>query len=185
MTIDEEWLSGLRIEPLDRQNHDRAAFSCGVDRLDNFLKNTAARQADEDFTKVYVVLGSPSNRVLGYYSISAHVIDVRTLPEKDRKRMPRYPAIPAIYISMIAVDTTVQNRGLGTFLMADAFKRCASVADQIGTHFIVLDALNENAARMYRRQGFHDVPTSGPELRMLITMTKVRKAIQVAACKGL
>ena len=95
--------------------------------------------------------------------------------------MPRYPTIPAIYLSTIAVDTTFQSRGLGTFLMAEVFKICVSVADQVGSYFIALDALNEDAARMYRRVGFHDLPTPEHEMRMLITMTKVRKAIAAVA----
>jgi ribosomal protein S18 acetylase RimI-like enzyme len=177
MSHDGAWLSRLNIEPLDRGKHDRAAFSCGVDRIDNFLKSTAAKQADEDFTKVYVAVEPPSNNILGYYSLSAHVIDIQSLPENDRKRMPRYPTIPAIYLSMIAVDASMQKRGLGQFLMADVLKKCVSVADLIGSHFIVLDAINEDAARMYRRIGFHNLPTPGPETRMLMSMAKVRKAI--------
>jgi ribosomal protein S18 acetylase RimI-like enzyme len=181
MPADEAWLSRLRVEPLDRGKHDRAAFSCGVDRLDNFIKRTAANQADEDFTKVYVAIEPPSNQVLGYYSLSAHVIDVESLPESDRKRMPRYPTIPAIYLSMIAVNAAVQGRGLGTFLVAEAFKICVSVADKIGSYFIVLDALNNDAARLYRRLGFQDLPAPGRETRMLMAMAKVRKAIVMAA----
>jgi GNAT superfamily N-acetyltransferase len=180
MTIDEAWLSRLRVEPLDRGKHNRAAFCCGVGRLDNFLKNTAARQADEDITRVYVAFDPPDNQVLGYYSLSAHVIDIESLPEADSKRMPRYPAIPAIYLSMIAVDATVQNRGLGTYLLADAFKICVGVADRVGSYFIVLDALNDDAARMYRRHGFHDVPAPAHERRMLIRMAAVRKSMAPA-----
>lgn len=177
MSRDEAWLSRLRIEPLDRANHDRAAFSCGVERINNFLKSTAARQADDDYTKVYVAVEPPSNRILGYYALCAHAIDIGTLQEEDRKRMPRYPTIPAIYLSMIAVDESVRNRGLGTFLMADVLTRCASVADKIGCHFVVLDAIDENAARIYRRIGFHDLPAPGQEKRMLMNMAKVRKAM--------
>jgi GNAT superfamily N-acetyltransferase len=180
MRPDEAWLSRLRIEPLDRKKHDRAAFSCGVERFDNFLKSTAAKRADADFTKVYVTIQPPSNQILGYYSLSAHSIDIQSLPESDRKRMPHFPTIPAIYLSIIAVDVTVQKRGLGQFLMADVLKVCVSVADKIGSHFIVLDAINEDAARMYRRVGFHDLPTPEHKTRMLMSMAKVRKAITAA-----
>ena len=65
MTIDEARLTRLRIEPLDR-----------------------AKQADQDFTKTYVVVEPPSSRILGYYAPCTHTIDIRTLPEQDRKRMP-------------------------------------------------------------------------------------------------
>lgn len=181
MPVDEAWLSRLKIEPLDRRRHDRVVFSCGVERIDNFLKSTAARQADEDLTKVYVAVEPPSNSVLGYYSISAHAVDIQSLPEKDRKRMPRYQTVPALYLSMIAVDRTVQSRGLGKYLMGDMFKLGVAVADKVGAYFIVLDALNEEAAGLYRRLGFHELPTSGRETRMLIAMATVRRAIAAAA----
>lgn len=180
MTVDEAWLARLRIEPLDRARHDRAAFSCGIDRMDNFLKSTAAKQADQDFARTYVVVEPPSTRILGYYALCAHAIDIRTLPEPDRKRMPHHDKIPAVYLSMIAVDASAQNRGLGKLLLADVLNRCAAVADKIGCHFIVLDAIDDNAARLYRRIGFHDLPAPGQENRMVMSLAKVRRAIDAS-----
>ncbi|MGH6990835.1 MAG: GNAT family N-acetyltransferase [Stellaceae bacterium] len=177
MSRDEAWLSRLEIAPLDRRKHDRAAFSCGHERLDNFLKSTAAKQADLDFTKVFVATEPPVAKIIGYYALSAHGIDIRSLPEQDQRRMPRHPTVPAIYLSTIAVDSTVQGRGLGTMLMADALKRCVAVADQAGAHFIVLDAIDDRAAQWYRRIGFYDLPAPRQEQRMLLPMAKVRKAI--------
>jgi len=181
MSRDEAWLSRLKIEPLDRKKHDRAAFSCGEERIDNFLKSTAAKHADEDFTKVYVAVEPPSNKILGYYALCPHAIDIQSLPESDRKRMPRYPTVSAIYLSMIATDKSVRKRGLGTFLMADVLKRCVEAANIIGGHFIVLDALDDDAARLYRRIGFHDLPAPGQDRRMLMSLEKVRKTVAALA----
>ena len=175
MTFEPEFLSRLIVEPLDRNRHDRAAFSCGIDRIDNFLKNTAARHADQDHGKVYVVHAPTTPSILGFYALSPHSIDISSFPEADQKRLPRLPTISAIYLSMIGVDRTAQGRGLGTYLMMDAMKRCVFGANIMGGHFIVLDALNENAARMYRRLGFTDLPST-PN-RMLIAMHTVRKAM--------
>jgi hypothetical protein len=58
--------------------------------------------------------------------------------------------------------------------MANAFQRCVAAADIVGAHFLVLDALNEDAARLYRRLGLVDLP--GHEPRMLIKMNIIRKA---------
>src|SRR5271154_1540715 len=123
-TNDEAWLSSLVIEPIDRAKHDRSAFTCGIDRIDNFLKNNAAKQADADFAKVYVAVEPPSTEVVGYYALCPHAIDISSLPAEDQKRMPRYPTISAIYLSVIAVVKSRQRRGLGSFLMADALKLC-------------------------------------------------------------
>jgi ribosomal protein S18 acetylase RimI-like enzyme len=169
------FLARVRIEPLDRKKHDRAAFSCGVDRVDNFLKKTAARQQDDDHTRVSVACLDSSDAIVGYYALNAHAIDVSTLPEADRTRLPSYPTISAIYLSIVGVCSEHQEKGLGSYLLADAFARAARAADIIGAHFFVLDALNERAAGLYRRLGFVDL--IGHEPRMLIAMSQIRRAI--------
>jgi ribosomal protein S18 acetylase RimI-like enzyme len=177
--IDRALLARLRIEPLDREKHDRAAFSCGEERVDNYLKKTAARQQGDGHTRVSVACLDDSQVIIGYYALNAHAIDVTTLPDNDRKRLPHYPTISAVYLSIAGVQAEYQNKGIGSYIMADAFKRSAQAADVIGAHFLVLDALNDNAARLYRRLGF--VVLVGHEPRMLMKMDLVRKAIAAAA----
>jgi ribosomal protein S18 acetylase RimI-like enzyme len=172
--IDLALLARARIEPLDRSKHDRAVFSCGDPRLDNFLKNTAARQQDDDLTRVNVCCLDDSQVVIGYYALNSHFLDAATLPEPDRKKLPSYPTIPAIYLSKIGIQIEHQGSGLGQYLMNHALRRCIDVANIIGAHFVVLDALNESAARLYRRLGFVDLP--GHEPRMIIRMGILRKA---------
>lgn len=176
MILDGALLGRLRVEPLDRRKHERSAFTCGVGRVDNFLRNTATRQQDQDVTRVYVACATESTAVVGFYALNAHAINAATLGEPLRRRLPNYDALPAIYLSMIAVHRDHQGEGIGSFLMADALKRCCAASALIGARFIVLDALNEDAARLYRRLGFVDLP--GHEPRMLIGMEQVRRAIQ-------
>jgi ribosomal protein S18 acetylase RimI-like enzyme len=178
MSVDKKLIACLKVEPLDRKMHDRAAFSCGVERIDNFLKITAGKHADEDHGKVYVACQADSNVVVGFYAISPHAIDMTVLPENDRKRLPRHPTVSAIYLSMVAVATSLQGCGIGTFLMAEALKKCIEGADIMGGHFVVLDAINEDAARMYRKVGFVEIPSQPG--RMLISLRAVRKAIEKA-----
>lgn len=177
--IDEPWLARLTIKPLDRNTDDRAAFSCGNERIDSFLKRYAIQQADKDTSRTHVATEPPSNATLGYYTLCAHAIDVSELPPADQKRMPRRPTVGAIYLSMIGVDSRVQRRGLGRFLLADAIKSCVDVADRAGIAFIVLDALNDDAARLYRSVGFHDLPAPEHETRMIMSMAKARTAVAV------
>jgi ribosomal protein S18 acetylase RimI-like enzyme len=177
--IDRAFLARLRIEPLDRKNHDRAAFRCGVERVDNFLEKTAARQQDADLTRVYVACLDSTNGVVGYYALNSHAIDVTTLPEAIRKNLPSYPTISAIYLSLIGFHSDHQGKGGGTYLMMDAFKKCVEAADIIGSHFLILDALNERAAKLYRELGFVDLPDHHP--RMIVKMAVIRKAIAKAS----
>jgi GNAT superfamily N-acetyltransferase len=176
--IDSAFLARLRIEPLDRQIHDRAAFHSGVDRVDNFLQKTANRQQEEELTRVYVACLDREIEVVGYYALNSHSIDVTTLPEAMRKKLPRYPTISAIYLSVIGFSADHQGKGGGHFLLMDALRKCAEAADIIGAHFVVLDSLNERAAKLYREIGFIDLPNHEP--RMLLNMRVIRAAIAEA-----
>jgi len=172
--IDHSFLARVRIEPLDRKKHDRAVFYCGDERLDNFIKKSAGGQQEQDLARVHVSCLDASHVVIGYYALNSHSIDVTTLPEPDRKRLPSYPTIPAIYLSKIGVHYVHQGCGLGQHMMNHALNRCLDVANIIGAHFVVLDALNDRAAHLYRRLGFVDLP--GHEPRMLVKMSIIRKA---------
>lgn len=171
-------LGRLRIEPLDRHRHDRAAFSCGEPRIDAYLKTRAAGLMDVESTRVWVACLDAGRDIVGFYALNAHGIDASALPPELRKRLPSHHPIPAIFLSNIGVTSTHQGAGVGSYLLADAFARAASVADQIGAAFIVLDALSEAAARFYRRHGFIDLPD--PAGRMVIAMRHVRLGIETS-----
>lgn len=170
---DDAFLARVRVEPLG-QKHDRAAFACGDERLDNFIKVTAGRQQEHDIARTYVGCLDHTFEVIAYYALNSHFIDVTTLPPEDRKKLPNYETIPAIYLSKLGVRIDCQRKGLGKRLMAHAFQRCVEAANIVEAHFLVLDALNEDAARLYRRLDFHDLP--GHEPRMIIKMSIIRKA---------
>ena len=169
------------IEPLDPQRHDRAAFSCGTIRLDNFLKRTARKHQAGDFTRVWVATELGSAGILGYYALNAHALEGDDLPTELTKKAPRFGGIPAVYLSMIAVDRRCQGRGLGRILLADALSRAAAVADQVGLKAVVLDVIDDGGPQamkgrrtFYAGMGFRSLP-SRPE-RMFISIETVRNA---------
>ena len=59
-------------------------------------------------------------------------------------------------------------------MMSDAMRQFIGAAGHIGVHFLVLDALNEDAERLYRRLGFEGL-VSNPR-RMIISTEKIRRA---------
>lgn len=52
------------IEPFDPARRDRAAFTYGVTRVDNFLKRTARKQQAGDFTRNRVAMGTERVEIL-------------------------------------------------------------------------------------------------------------------------
>lgn len=179
MPTDIALLARLTIEPLDRKKHDRAAFSSGEDRIDTYLKTRAAGLMDVDGTVARVACFDGSREIVGFYAMNAHAIEPSEIPEHLRKRLPRDHPIGATFLSNIGVATAYQGRGIGSYLLADAFIRAVHAAAYVSSAFIVLDALSEPAARLYRRHGFVDI--AEPKGRMLIGMKQVRVAIDASA----
>jgi GNAT superfamily N-acetyltransferase len=171
-------LDRLRVEPLDRKMHDRTAFTCGESKLDNYLKNTATKQQDQDITRVKVGCLDQANVVISFHAMNAHSLNISQLGEEYQKRFPRYDSIPSAYLSMIAVHSDYQGCGIGSRMMADAMRQVLSAAELIGVHFLVLDALNENAASLYLRLGFEKL--SSISERMIISTEKIRLAMAAA-----
>ena len=110
------------IEPFDPARHDRTAFSCGSDRIDNYLKRTAKKHQKDDFARVFVAVAPGETGILGYYAINAHGVEAQDLPATLSRKAPRHGYVPAAYLSIIAVDQRVQGQGLGQVLLVDALK---------------------------------------------------------------
>ncbi len=167
------------IEPFDPARHDRSGFSCGTARLDNFLRLSARKQQKDDFTRVFVAVAEGSPEVLGYYALNAHAVATEELGADRPRRAPRTGSIPALYLSMIAVDERRQGMGLGSDLAVDALGRALSVAGEVGLKLVVLDVIDDGgedvfARRMafYRRLGFRSLEDR-PD-RMFITVGTIR-----------
>jgi GNAT superfamily N-acetyltransferase len=97
-----------------------------------------------------------SESVLGFYSLSATSIDVDILPSDIRKKLPRYPT-PMARLSRLAVDKSMQGKGLGEFLLTDSLQRCVTIAKEMGLFSVLVDAKHEKAKAFYQRYGFREL----------------------------
>lgn len=167
-------LTGITVEPLGRQ-HDRAAFHCGVEALDRYLKQQARQDADKRVAAPFVAISQPDKRVLGYYTLSASVLTLADLPDDLARKLPRYPQLPVTLLGRLAVDQGTKGQGLGEHLLLDALQRSLMHADQIAAIAVVVDAKSEEAARFYSHYGFK--PLQAHPLRLFVPMTTVAKLL--------
>ncbi len=142
-----------RIEPL-RKRHDRSAFACGSEPLDQYLKQQARQDAEKRVAAPFVLIEPPANRVLGYYTLSACAVLADELPETLAKKLPRYPQLPVILLGRLAVDQSCKGRGIGEFLLTDALRRSLEAATDIAAMAVVVDAKDAAAESFYRHFDF-------------------------------
>jgi predicted N-acetyltransferase YhbS len=87
----------------------------------------------------------------------------------------RFP-IPVVLLARLAIDLRHQGRGLGAALLADAMRRTARAAEDVGVRAVLIDALDEPAATFCRRFGFEPLADDG--------LTRMAPIAQLRAAYG-
>ncbi|WP_076397894.1 GNAT family N-acetyltransferase [Insolitispirillum peregrinum] len=131
--------------------HDVSAFSCGKPVLDHWLKTRALSNQLKGFTAVIVV--HDAGRVVGYYGLAPTAVVPAVLPRSIRTGQPPDP-VPCLLLGQLATDTAWAGQGIGTGLVKHALQRCVLAARLIGGRALMVNAVDDEAARFWRRRGF-------------------------------
>ena len=149
-------------EPIAKR-HDRTGFSCGEPDLDHYLQKFARQNHDSGGAKCFVAVpASTPERILGFYTLSPASLDYSRTPALARKGLARYE-VPVFRLGRLAVDASVQGRGLGGALLLRAADRCLRAAQDVGGVALLIDAKHDRAARWYEAYGalrLDDAPLS-------------------------
>lgn len=164
--------AGYRVEPLGR-DHDRSAFSSGVEPLDRYLREQAGQDARKRVAVPFVLCEGKSNAVLGYYTLSALSVDVGAWPEGVVKKLPKYPLVPAPLLGRLAVDAHLRGSRAGEHLLMDALHRVLEASREVASVAVVVDAKDESAVSFYRHYGF--IGFADPPRRLFLPMAVIEK----------
>jgi predicted GNAT family N-acyltransferase len=108
---------------------------------------------------VYVLLPEKApNEIAGFYSLSATAVKLADWPEDVRKKLPRYPLIPATLIGRLAVSGAYRGLHLGEQLLVDALARSLAASRNVGSTAVVVDAKDAGVVAFYTRYGFMPFP---------------------------
>jgi GNAT superfamily N-acetyltransferase len=162
--------SRWRIEPLAKR-HERAGFTCGAEALDRYLRQQARQDAEKHVAAPFVLIELPSADVLGYYTLSASIVDVMDIAADLAKKLPRYPQLPVTLIGRLAVHERLKGQGCGALMLMDALHRSLTHAADIAAMAVVVDAKDDAAAAFYRHFSF--LPLQRDARRMYLPMKTV------------
>jgi GNAT superfamily N-acetyltransferase len=161
---------GWRIEALTKR-HERAGFACGAEPLDRYLQQQARQDADKHVAAPFALIEPPRNDVLGYYTLSASIVDVVDVAADLAKKLPRYPQLPVTLIGRLAVHARLKGQGAGALLLLDALHRSLTHSAEIAAMAIVVDAKDDAAVSFYRHFDFR--PLQRDARRMYLPMKAV------------
>jgi GNAT superfamily N-acetyltransferase len=168
-------VNGLRpVEPFDPAHHQVTDFECGRPSLDRWLRAYAGQSQRRDVARTFVSADSKL-RVVGYYTLVAGQVEHAAAPDAVRAGVSRHYPIPVCLLARLAIATPWQGRGLGSDLLRDGLRRTLAAAEQIGIRAVLVDAIDEQAARFYSRYGFE--PATADGLTLVVPLAAVRKQI--------
>lgn len=164
-------------EPITK-HHDRAAFDCGNDALNEFLLRHARNSHDKGGAKTFLAVDdSADKKILGFYSLSPASVAYKNTPEVVKRGLARHE-IPVFRLGRLAVDRSVQGKGLGGQLLLSAGRRCILAALEVGGVGILIDAKNDRIASWYA--SFGALPLLDAPLTLLLPLKTIYAALHTA-----
>lgn len=157
------------------RSHDRKAFDCGEQALNDYLVKFARQNHESGGAKTFVAVAPDSNtHVLGYYSVCPASLDYARTPETVRQGLGRHD-VPVFRLGRLAVHKETQGQGLGGQLLIAAGMRCLRVATQVGGVALLIDAKNARAAAWYGSYGA--VPLADAPLSLVFPFSILEAAV--------
>ena len=147
-------------------------FDCGTEVLNEFLSQYSFKNDILGIGKTFVAFNINED-VIGYFTLAAAQVLFEDIPDNYRAKLPRYP-IPALRIARLAVGKNLQGKGIGKWLLTQAFIKIIHVAEITGLYFIIVDA-KETSKSFYEHYGF--IKFNDKELSYFLTVDTVRKAM--------
>ena len=157
-------MAAFGIEKL-RGYHDLSRFDCGSDELNRFLERFALANQQAQSAQTYVACRDTV--VVGYYSLAFGSVAREQTPERVKKGLARHP-IPVMILARLAIDQSMQGKGLGQGLLKDALERTVRAADIGGLRAMLVHAKDDSARVFYEHFNFEPSPTDPYHLFMLL-----------------
>jgi len=170
-------VKGWHEEPISKR-HNRNAFDCGEEALNEFLRRYARKSHELGGAKTFLAIRDDNQEtVLGFYSLCPASVEYARTPKILKRGLARYD-VPAFRLARLAVDRSVQGQGLGGQLLLVAGRRCLLVSAEVGGVALLIDAKNEKVARWYARYGA--IPLLDAPLSLVLPLATIEAALKAA-----
>jgi hypothetical protein len=143
-------------EPINKK-HDRDAFDCGEEALNEFFRRYARKSHELGGAKTFLAIdGADHKTILGFYSLSPASVGYARTPEIVKRGLARHD-VPGFRLARLAVDRLL-------------------AAAEVGGVVLVIDAKNERVAGWYAAYGA--VPLlDAPSLSLMLPLATIEAAL--------
>ncbi|WP_417500968.1 acetyltransferase [Marinobacter sp.] len=153
----------LTFQRINKKQHNRQGFDCGLELVNKFLKESARKHMDAGVSQTWVAILEPAatadslTPIAGYFTLTQSVVKREDLPAGvSAKKFPAYP-LPVIKIAWLGVDQQHQGSGarLGESLLLEALDRAYKIVtySDVGVA-VVVDPLTPESDQFFQKYGF-------------------------------
>ena len=146
----------LEVRPLDK-DHDRAAFSCGDQELDDYLRTMASQNVRRDMAIAWVMSEPAGSEIIGYYTLTNRDIVSGPIPEDVATKLkvsPKTTHVPGILLGRFAIATKFQKQGLGGDMCMDALHRSYIISQTSAAFGVIVHPSDDKAADFWTKMDF-------------------------------
>lgn len=164
---------GVSFSPICKA-FDRDSFDCGNQVLNEYLSTVALRHQLQGYNRTFIMHSEGASRVLGYFSLCSAISSYGSFPPEFLKRYPKAGPLPCTLLTKLAIDRSLQGRGLGHYLMHQALCTALHSSYLVASVMLLVDAIDEPAKRFYEHFGM--VSLVGNPMRLFLPMKTIEEA---------
>lgn len=127
------------------------SFDSGNKELNDFLKDDSLNSQNNLISQTYLCFWK--GKLTGFITLVADTIQVKVVEKDDGLDDYDYSKYPAIKIARLAVDKSVQKKGVGKFLLFWALGKVYEISKEIGCRYITVDSKHESI-EFYKKHDF-------------------------------
>lgn len=155
----------LEIERL-ASRHDLSRFASARPVLDDWLRKHALQAQASDSAATYVAC--EARNVVGFVSLASSSVIPADMSVRMGKGISAHLPAPAQLIARLATALTHERRGVATSLMLHAMKTVLEIRKLSAVRALLVNPLDAEAARFYRKFDFEDLPGVQPAAMYLL-----------------
>lgn len=130
-------------------------FQSGQVELNSWLVDHALASQRMDSARAFAPING--EKVAGYFSLTMGSVFRADAPNELVRGLPAYP-VGVVLLARLAVHSDSQGQGIGGLLLAEALGKAVRAGEEAAARLVVVDAIDETAARCYAHCGFLAVP---------------------------
>lgn len=139
---------------------DRRSFRSGEEELDKWFRDKAGSKHAKFLCRVTTAHLAGNNSPAGFYGLSLHSEPTSLLTKIQRRIGWETSVFPAVHLTHLAVQGSMQGAGIGQLLLSHAIERVYHIAQVAGVYALTLNPLDGRQG-FYERKGFRSYGASG------------------------